>query len=106
MKMVCLLQSSSNVIDSKWGIVPGSIAQATNTFTNNLNNRRLQDLGLDGLDEIQEREKFSEYLNQVRQNLGKIPMSIIVFFLIHRRIILFHIEILALVQMQRFLSAI
>lgn len=61
----------SNVIDSKWGIVPGSIAQATNTFTNNLNNRRLQDLGLDGLDEIQEREKFSEYLNQVRQKFGQ-----------------------------------
>lgn len=61
----------SNVIDSKWGRVPGSIAQATNTFTNNLNNRRLQDLGLDGLDEIQEREKFSEYLNQVRQKFGQ-----------------------------------
>lgn len=61
----------SNVIDSKWGRVPGSIAQATNTFTNNLNNRRLQDLGLDGLDEIEEREKFSEYLNQVRQKFGQ-----------------------------------
>lgn len=61
----------STVNNSVWGHTPSNLAVVSNAFTNNLNNRRLQDLGLDGLNEDQERQQFASYLNQLRQRFGE-----------------------------------
>lgn len=61
----------AEVNNSNWGRTPSNLAVVANAFTNDLNSRRLQDLGLDGLDEENERQQFAAYLNTLRQRFGE-----------------------------------
>ncbi|MEI6122312.1 MAG: cell surface protein SprA [Bacteroidota bacterium] len=47
-----------------WGLVPIS-QPLTNSFDNNENSRPFQDIGLDGLSDVNERNFFSDYINRV-----------------------------------------
>ncbi|MFT7602786.1 MAG: cell surface protein SprA, partial [Saprospiraceae bacterium] len=52
----------SRVDTTGWGLIPRS-PQITNSFVNDVNERKQQDVGLDGLNNDNERSKFSSYLN-------------------------------------------
>lgn len=61
----------NNPIDSStWGYYPVNSTQITYAFDNNPNNRPFQDVGLDGLNDDQERSYFSKYLNEVNTKFG------------------------------------
>jgi cell surface protein SprA len=51
---------------TNWGLIPRA-QQITNSFDNDEESRVLQDVGLDGLADEQEREKFAPYLNALNQ---------------------------------------
>ncbi|MBS1513100.1 MAG: cell surface protein SprA [Bacteroidetes bacterium] len=55
---------------SNWGRVPKNPIQVTNAFSNNPDDRVYQDVGLDGLDDTAEVNKFSTYLNNVKTQFG------------------------------------
>ncbi len=50
---------------SVWGRVPANPLQVTNAFSNDPNDRQYQDVGLDGLNDEDERIKFSTYLSSL-----------------------------------------
>lgn len=56
-------------IETVWGRVPLS-QQITNAFDIDVENRRAQDVGLDGLNDEAERQKFANYLNAVQQGVS------------------------------------
>ncbi|MES1217306.1 MAG: cell surface protein SprA, partial [Bacteroidota bacterium] len=45
-----------------WGKVPANPLQVTNAFSNNIDDRKYQDVGFDGLQDDEEKTKFSTYL--------------------------------------------
>ncbi|HRX93582.1 MAG TPA: cell surface protein SprA, partial [Chitinophagaceae bacterium] len=53
-----------------WGQVPSIPLQVTNAFSNNPDDRQYQDVGLDGLTDTAEVNKFSAYLNSLAANFG------------------------------------
>jgi len=60
----------SSAIDSSsvWGRVPANSIQVTTAFSNDASDRPFQDVGLDGMDDAAEKNKFQNYLS----NLGAI----------------------------------
>lgn len=55
---------------SVWGRVPANPLQVTNAFSNDPADRPLQDVGLDGLQDEDEKQKFSAYLASLATNFG------------------------------------
>ncbi len=56
---------TTGVVDyTMWGLVPKS-QPLTNSFDNNESSRQYQDVGLDGLRDVDERNYFSAYINKV-----------------------------------------
>lgn len=55
---------------TRWGKVPANPIQVTNAFSNDPADREFQDVGLDGLRDVEESEKFKEYLNELLTNYG------------------------------------
>lgn len=53
-----------------WGRVPAIPLQVTNAFSNVATDRVFQDVGFDGLTDEGEKNKFNDYLNQLRNNFG------------------------------------
>ncbi len=60
----------SPVDSSNWGKVPNNPIQVTNAFSNDPNDRAYQDVGFDGLNDIDEATKRASYLNNLRINFG------------------------------------
>ena len=60
----------SAVDNSNWGRVPNNPIQVTNAFSNDPNDRKYQDVGLDGLDDTAEVNKRVAYLAQLQTNFG------------------------------------
>jgi len=56
---------------TRWGKVPANPIQVTNAFSNDPADREYQDVGLDGLSDQAEREKFADYLNELRNTFGE-----------------------------------
>ncbi len=56
--------------ETTWGRVPRNPIQVTNAFSNEPDDRPLQDVGFDGLTDTAEQRKFAPYLNQLRTNFG------------------------------------
>ncbi|HTN38049.1 MAG TPA: cell surface protein SprA [Arachidicoccus sp.] len=55
---------------SVWGVSPVNPIQLTNAFSNIASDRKLQDVGFDGMDDAGERRKHSLYLQSLRTNFG------------------------------------
>jgi cell surface protein SprA len=53
-----------------WGKVPANPIQVTQAFSNDPADRPLQDAGFDGLDDEGERQKYQQYLNDLRTSFG------------------------------------
>jgi cell surface protein SprA len=53
-----------------WGRVPNNANQITNAFTNNPDDRKYQDVGLDGLTDTAEQRFHVNYLNNIRTLYG------------------------------------
>lgn len=53
-----------------WGRTPSNPLQVTNAFSNEPTDRQFQDVGYDGLTDTAEANKFSPYLNTLRNNFG------------------------------------
>ncbi|MCX8018899.1 MAG: cell surface protein SprA [Chitinophagaceae bacterium] len=53
-----------------WGKTPANPMQITNAFSNDPGDRPLQDVGLDGLRDEEEKVKFSAYLNSLQSAFG------------------------------------
>lgn len=53
-----------------WGKVPANPLQVTNAFNIDPNDRQFQDVGFDGLQDEEEKTKFSPYLNSLQTNFG------------------------------------
>jgi cell surface protein SprA len=60
----------SPIDNSNWGKVPRNPIQVTNAFSNNPDDRGLQDVGLDGLEDSAEVNRRAAYLNQLQTNFG------------------------------------
>ncbi len=58
------------VDETVWGRVPRNPIQVTNAFTNNPDDRKYQDIGLDGLSDSGEVRKRQTYLNAIATNFG------------------------------------
>lgn len=58
------------VTNSDWGRVPSNPIQITNSFSNDPNDRKYQDIGFDGLDDTAEVSKRSIYLSNLAANFG------------------------------------
>jgi cell surface protein SprA len=56
--------SAENTTSTVWGRIP-TIQSVVNAFDNNPNARRFQDIGLDGLNDIDERIEFGDYLDSL-----------------------------------------
>jgi cell surface protein SprA len=54
-----------------WGKVPANPIQVTQAFSNDPADRPLQDAGFDGLDDDAERQKFQQYLTDLRNAFGE-----------------------------------
>jgi cell surface protein SprA len=54
------------VDETVWGKVPRNPVQVTNAFSNDPNDRPYQDVGFDGLQNGDEKTKFTPYLNQLQ----------------------------------------
>lgn len=59
-----------NVDTTIWGRVP-SIQAITNGFDNNSQSRRFQDIGLDGMNDEEERTFYADYLNNLKALYGE-----------------------------------
>ncbi len=55
---------------SVWGTTPVNPIQVTQAFSNDPNDRPYQDVGFDGIDDINERTKRADYLNQLAASFG------------------------------------
>lgn len=55
---------------SVWGKTPSNTYAISNAFTNDASERLLQDLGLDGLNDAEERAHFSPFLSSMRGQLS------------------------------------
>lgn len=55
---------------TRWGYVPKFSQQVTRAFENDPTSRPIQDVGLDGLSDEEERTFFAEYLNRMQNILG------------------------------------
>jgi cell surface protein SprA len=55
---------------SVWGRVPSNPIQVTTAFSNDASDRPYQDVGLDGMDDAAEANKFRNYLNQLGITAG------------------------------------
>jgi cell surface protein SprA len=58
------------ITNSNWGRVPSNPIQVTNSFSNDPNDRKYQDVGFDGLDDTAEATKRIAYLNQLQASYG------------------------------------
>ncbi|ANE53380.1 hypothetical protein SY85_08375 [Flavisolibacter tropicus] len=56
--------------ETVWGKVPRNPIQVTNAFSNDPNDRPLQDVGFDGLTDADEKTKFKPYIDQLKSNFG------------------------------------
>ncbi len=63
------------VDETVWGRVPRNPIQVTNAFTNNPDDRKFQDLGLDGLSDSGEVRKRQVYLNTIATNFGTTSLA-------------------------------
>ncbi|WDF55941.1 T9SS outer membrane translocon Sov/SprA [Mucilaginibacter sp. KACC 22063] len=59
----------SKVDETSWGRVP-KLQPVINAFDNNPDARRLQDVGLDGLNDVDEQKKFGQYVQQMKAQLS------------------------------------
>ena len=59
-----------------WGVIPRA-PQITNSFVNDTEERKQQDVGLDGLSNANETSKFDYYLDAVRNNLNQAAIDVI-----------------------------
>jgi cell surface protein SprA len=59
----------NNVTETAWGRV-GKIQPVVNSFDSNADSRALQDVGLDGMDDADERTKFASVVTQVKGQLN------------------------------------
>ncbi len=64
-------------INSIWGRVPSNPNQVTNAFTNNPDDRKYQDVGLDGLTDTAEQRFFTPYLNNIKTLYGNTSQAYI-----------------------------
>ena len=55
---------------SVWGRVPSNSIQVTTAFSNDAADRPFQDVGLDGMDDNSEKNKFQNYLNTLAATYG------------------------------------
>jgi cell surface protein SprA len=53
-----------------WGRVPSNPLQVTNAFSNEPSDREYQDVGFDGLRDVEEKTKFAPYLSNLQINFG------------------------------------
>jgi len=53
-----------------WGRVPSNPLQVTNAFSNEPTDREYQDVGFDGLRDVDEKTKFAPYLSNLQINFG------------------------------------
>lgn len=62
----------SSPVDSNtvWGRVPSNPLQVTNAFSTDPDHRQYQDVGFDGLRDVDEKRKFSPYLNRLQTIFG------------------------------------
>lgn len=60
----------SPIDSSAWGRVPNNPIQVTNAFSNDPNDRPYQDIGLDGLNDPDEAQKRTNYLNNLKAIVG------------------------------------
>lgn len=63
-------QQSVNDSSSVWGVTPLNPIQVTNAFSNNSEDRVYQDVGLDGMNDDQERNHRSYFLQILANNFG------------------------------------
>ena len=56
--------------ETVWGLVPRNPLQVTNAFSNNPDDRKYQDIGLDGLSDSAEVRRRQTYLNKLAANFG------------------------------------
>jgi len=56
--------------ETVWGRVPRNPLQVTNAFSNNPDDRKYQDIGLDGLSDSAEVRRRQTYLNKLAANFG------------------------------------
>ncbi len=61
---------STPEVETVWGRVPANVAQVTNAFSNNPEDRKYQDVGFDGLSDSAEVRKRADYLQQVQATFG------------------------------------
>lgn len=59
-----------NVDTTRWGRVP-TVQSIVNGFDNNSQSRRFQDVGLDGMNDEEERVFYATYLNDLRARFGE-----------------------------------
>jgi cell surface protein SprA len=62
--------ATAPTINTIWGRVPSNPNQVTNAFTNNPEDRKFQDVGLDGLTDTAEQRFNSNYLTNIRNLYG------------------------------------
>ena len=55
---------------SVWGRIPANPIQVTTAFSNDASDRPYQDVGLDGMTDVQEQSKFHNYLNTLAATYG------------------------------------
>lgn len=60
-------ENPSETVNTAWGVVSTNRAMEA-SFTNGTGDRELQDVGLDGLDDISEKERDTAYLNAIKNN--------------------------------------
>jgi cell surface protein SprA len=60
---------NSTVDETNWGRVP-RLQPVINAFDNDPNNRKLQDVGIDGLNDVDEQRKFAPFVQQVKGTLS------------------------------------
>jgi len=67
-----LTPTNNAVLDSstKWGQTPANPLQVTNAFSNEPSDRVYQDVGYDGLQDADEKRRFSNYLSNLQTNFG------------------------------------
>jgi cell surface protein SprA len=61
----------SSIDSSTWGRVPTNPIQVTNAFSNNADDRKYQDIGLDGLNDADERLKRKNVIDQITNSVVK-----------------------------------
>ncbi len=62
--------NSSKVDTTKWSNIPKFQQQLTPAFDNDADARKLQDVGYDGMNDVEEAVRFKDYLDEVKANFG------------------------------------